>query len=41
MKTVNVNNVVTSKAEVDKLLPEKYFEASYQGPWSLLTRYSA
>jgi hypothetical protein len=30
--TTTVKNVVTVKAEVDKLLPEKYLETSYQAP---------
>ena len=31
-QTVTVNNSVTVKADVEKLLPLKYFETSYQGP---------
>lgn len=30
-QTSTVNNEVTVKADVDKLLPLKYFETSYQG----------
>ena len=31
-QTSTVKSVVTVKADVDKLLPLKYFEISYQGP---------
>lgn len=31
-KMTNVKNVVTVKAEVDKLFPRKYFAMSYHGP---------
>ena len=31
-QTSTVKSVVTVKADVDKLLPLKYFETSYQGP---------
>ena len=41
-QTRTVNNVVTVKADVDKLLPLKYFEISYQGPGPpFLIRYTA
>ena len=41
-QTSTVNIVDTVKADVDKLLPLKYFEISYQGPGPfLLTSHTA